>query len=389
VEAASASAFIRTAIHERNAMSFSPLRLVMTCLTAASLAASAHAQTIEGKDVCYCYLTDVSDDGLAATGTLNSNAVTFRWTWDGGAKSLGHGTLRHLGITGGSPAISGDGKVVAATIIDSTKTYGTQGRWTKSTDWQQLMPPRPPDGAIVDSFDGNVYGISRDGKVVTGLYWRNTGVGGLAHGSRWTKGGQVEDMGSGGRSSRIDGANADGSVLVGWDEHPDFGIRRAAVWVNGVRTILDDSDWPSEASAVNAAGTIIVGQAIDPLVFIESAVMWTWNGSGWDKKVLGLLPGTQDDGNAYATGVSEDGTTVVGIARLFFTPSRKGFVWTAGTGMVEAGQYLKDKGYNITKRMSVVSIGGISRDGTAMGLIGSENGTGQFLSHVVRGLPTP
>lgn len=118
----------------------------------------------------------------------------------------------------GEPAISGDGTVVVSTIIDDSPTCGTQGRWTAATGWQQLMPPRPADGAIVDAEDGSVFGMSRDGRGVTGLYWRHTAAGGLAH------------------ASRIDDANADGSVSVGWDEHPSYGNRRAAGWIHGVKT---------------------------------------------------------------------------------------------------------------------------------------------------------
>jgi hypothetical protein len=354
----------------------------LALLAAAPLA--ANAETFEGRDICRCYVSGLSDDGMAATGQLNGSYQTFHWTWQAGMKPLGRGTMLKLQRPGDAPAISGDGTVVASTILDSTKTYGTQGRWTAATGWQQLMPPRPADGAIVDSFDGNVFGMSRDGKVVTGLYWRNTGAGGLAHGSRWIEGGQVEDMGSSGGSSRIDGANSDGSVLVGWDEHPQQGIRRAAVWVNGVRTVLEDSDWPSEAAAVNAAGTIIVGEYANSSDYLTHAAMWTWNGSAWVRKDLGVLEGTKDGGMAVAVGLSEDGKTVVGTARRFFSPSNKGFVWTEETGMVEATKYFKDRGYTFGKKFIIQSIPAISKDGQVMAIAGTEVATGQMRSIAVR-----
>jgi hypothetical protein len=358
---------------------------LLALLAATSLAAGA--ETFDGRDICRCFVTGLSDDGMAATGQLNGSYQTFHWTWQAGMKPLGRGTMLKLQQPGDSPAISGDGTVVAATIIDSTKTYGTQGRWTAASGWQQLMPPRPADGAQVDSFDGNVFGISGDGKVVTGLYWRNTPVGGLAHGSRWTEGGQVEDMGSSGGSSRIDGANADGSVLVGFDEHPQQGIRRAAVWVKGALTVLEDSDWPSEAAAVNAAGTIIVGQYANSSDYLTHAAMWTWNGSLWARKDLGVLDGTKDGGMAYAVGLSEDGKTVVGIARRFFSPSSKGFVWTEETGMVEATKYFKDRGYTFGKKFSIESIPAISKDGKVMAVLGTEVATGATRSIAVRSVP--
>jgi uncharacterized membrane protein len=355
-------------------MAFTLIRpAVLLAVAGAALPLSAaRAETFEGRDICRCYVTSMSADGTAATGQLYGSYQTFYWTWQGGMQPLGRGTQRKLKTSAGTPAISADGKVVAATIIDVGQDHGTQGRWTAETGWQQLMPPRPADGAIVDRYDGSVFGMSRDGKTVTGLYWRNTGVGGLAHSS--------------GGSSRIDDANADGSVLVGWDEHPQYGNRRAAVWVHGVKTVLEDSDWPSEAGAVNAAGTIIVGQAVDPATQINGAAMWTWNGSQWVKKSLGVLPGTQPGGMAYASALSDDGKTVVGTARRFFSPSNRGFIWTEDSGMVEAGKYFKDRGYNVGKKLEIQSVSTISADGQVMGVSGIEVATGATRSLAARRL---
>ncbi|MFO1337482.1 MAG: hypothetical protein U1F53_04485 [Burkholderiaceae bacterium] len=363
--------------------SFRPRHLLALLLAAAPFAAGA--QAFEGRDICRCIVTDLSDDGMAATGLLNGSYQAFRWTWDGGAQPLGRGTMRKIQTSAGVPAISGDGTVIAATIIDDSQTIGTQGRWTLAGGWQALMPPRPDDGAVLDLYDGSVFGMSRDGRVVTGLYWRNTNVGGLAHGSRWTEGGRVEDMGSSGGSSRIDDANADGSVLVGWDEDPSNGNRRAAVWAHGVKTVLDEtSGWSSEAGAVNARGNVVVGQAIDPKSGMVGAAKWTWNGAKWVKTVIGVLEGTKPGGQAYALGVSDDGKTVVGVARRFFSPNNKGFVWTEETGMVEATKYFKDRGYTFGNKFSINQIGAISADGQVMGVVGTELATGATRSIAVR-----
>src|SRR6185369_2670537 len=100
------------------------------------------------------------------------NYATFLWTKEKGARPLSRGTANHLqGQTAGIPRISHDGRTIAATIMDDTNTYGTQGRWTRGGGWQQLGP-MPADGGIMDSFDSGVFGMSGDGKTVTGLYWR-------------------------------------------------------------------------------------------------------------------------------------------------------------------------------------------------------------------------
>lgn len=351
------------------------LRPVWPALLLASVPTlAAAAPPWAAKEICHCYATDLSDDGTAATGSLNGSNQTFYWRAGEGMKPLGRGTMRQLKRGSGTPAISGDGLVVASTILDDSKTLGTQGRWTAATGWQQLMPPRPADGAVVDAEDGSVFGMSGDGLTITGLYWRNTAVGGLAHGSRWTAATGVQDMGSGGSSSRIDDANRDGTVLVGWDEHPVWGNRRAAVWVNGVKTLLEpeDSDWPSEASAVNSDGTIIVGQAVNLARQIQAAVKWTWNGSSWVKTLLGNLPRTVPGGSAYANGLSDDGRIVVGIARRDFSPSNQGFVWTEADGLVEAGQYFRERGPDLSKRLDIFSISAISADGAVMAVVGTD-----------------
>src|SRR5262245_18394380 len=113
--------------------------------------------------MCACWVTSISADGSAATGRLNSNYATFRWTKEKGARALGRNTATHLqGQTAGTPRISNDGKTIAATIMDDTNTYGTQGRWTQGGGWQQLGP-MPADGGIMDSFDSSVFGMSKDG----------------------------------------------------------------------------------------------------------------------------------------------------------------------------------------------------------------------------------
>lgn len=359
-------------------------RVAMACLATQAVPAAA-GQGLEVREMCTCLVTSISDNGNAAAGLMNGSNQTVRWTADGGATPLGRGTVRALQNSAGLPAISGDGQVVAATILDESRQHGTQGRWTVTGGWQQLMPPRPADGAIVDNFDGSVFGMSRDGGTVTGLYWRNTAVGGMAHGSRWTVGGQVIDMGSSGASSRIDDANRDGSVLVGWDEDPVTGSRRAAVWVNGVRTVLDEN--PSEASAVNADGTVVVGTTLDLSGIFSVAAMWRWDGAGWVRQILGALPGTRPGGMAFANGVSDDGKVVVGLARMRFSPMNKGFVWTAETGVLEAARYFRlvyGRDNAVERKVAVTSIGAISGDGQSMGVVGTSLATGLQHSYIVK-----
>jgi hypothetical protein len=115
--------------------------------------------------------------------------------------------------------------------------------------------------------------------------------------------------------------------------------------------------------------------------------MWTWNGRKWAKKVLGLLDGTRQGGMAYANGLSDDGKTVVGIARRLFTPANKGFVWTEATGIVEAEKYFEERGYQVGGKLAIDSISAISADGQVMAVIGTQMDTGATHSVAVRTLP--
>jgi uncharacterized membrane protein len=361
------------------------LAALLLGLALAPAASQAAQSSYEAELICQCFVTALSADGRAAAGQLGGAGQAFHWRSGEKARALGRGTRLALGIApSGLPALSADGQWVAATILADGRTHATQGRWSAATGWQQLMPPRPADGAIVDTEDGSVFGMSRDGKVVTGLYWRNTAQGGMAHGSHWREGGAMQDMGSSGASSRIDDANADGSVLVGFDEDPVAGGRRAAVWREGALTVLDTGADASEASAVNAAGDVVVGYGAIRGEPAPGAVLWRWNGTTWDRTPLGVMPGTKPGGATYANAVSDDGRVVVGMSRLKFTPVSKGFIWTAETGVVDVNTYLADRGAPVPKAYTITHVMGLSADGRAMAVVASHKRTGAQASYVVR-----
>jgi uncharacterized membrane protein len=334
--------------------------------------------------MCACQVTALSADGSAATGLLDNESAPFRWTIDKGVKSLGRSTLKFIGNGAGTPSISDDGTVIAATIIDSTHTYGTNGRWSVGNGWQELGVP--PDGGLLDGFDSSAWGISGDGTTVVGLYWRPGQTGGSAHGSVWTAATGTIGLPTDGRSARLNGANHDGTVLVGWEQDAQTGVRRAIVWKGGVKTYIDDGGgvgYPSEASAVNSDGTIVVGQAIDTTVWQEEAAMWKWDGAAWQKTTLGLGPNSDTDGSSYAVGVSDDGATVVGWYRPVFGPSTGGYVWTQDAGLVDAEAWMDARGKHVEKRQHVFTVGAISRDGRVLAMAAMANAA-PFAIHSLR-----
>ncbi len=344
------------------------LRQSLLLTFAAALPWLASAQGLRVIHTVDGSVTSLSADGRAAAGLTMDSFEAFRWTARGGVVPLGRGTWAALSQRSGTPRISADGSVVSATILSDDGTYATACRWTASAGWQALTPPRPPGGGIIDHEDSSAFGLSGDGAVVTGLFWLAAGPG--AHGMAWSAATGMADMGAEGRSSRIDGASRDGSVQVGWDEHPQFGNRRAAVWVNGVRTVLDDSDWPSEASAVNADGSVVVGYSGNPADFQTYATMWAWNGAGWTKTLLGVFTKRNATGFAFASGVSADGRVVVGGARPdSMSPRQVGFVWTPEGGFVDAADWFKAAGARLNPLQPVIEVSAVSADGSTFAAV--------------------
>jgi hypothetical protein len=340
--------------------------LAIAVAAAAAFAGAASAATVTVTAVGPGGGYDLSADGNAAVGLTNQTLAPWRWTAAGGMQNLGRASYPSLHTGGGVPAISADGRVVAMSILDDTGTHVTQGRWTVDGGWQQLAPPLPADGGILDLNDSNVFGMSRDGLVVTGLYWRPGQSGGSAHGSVWTAATNMVGLPTDGGSSRVDDANIDGSVMCGWEESAQFGVRRAAVWVGGVKTMLEpvDDGSPSECGKLNSAGTIAVGQTWDNVSFRTVAARWDWNGAQWVRTLLGVLPGDGKTATAYADGVSDDGSVITGIDRAHSTQfDSKGFIWTAGSGMVDFTRYVNSLGGHWVGNYTVSNVGAVTPDG--------------------------
>lgn len=342
------------------------MRLLRSLIAAAGTALLVAPLTaVEIKYLGPVLATDLSDDGSVVVGNTPWTYETFRWTEATGAVPLGRGTVVPLGVGAGSPDVSADGTRVSATILDDSGTAATQGLWTLGSGWQQLMPPTLPDGGILDQSYGSAWGLSGDGSTVTGLYWRPGEPGGLAHATSWTQSAGLVDLGSSGGSSRASAANYDGSVVVGFDEHPMFGNWRATVWVNGVLTHLSDSDAFTEATATNPDGTIVVGNGWDDDTFFATAAVWTFDGSSWNEQLLGVLPGTDPifGGLSIANGVTADGSFVVGFNKFDFFGSSTGFVWTPSGGLVSASDWLTSIGAALDPDLIVLDLPAVSPDG--------------------------
>jgi uncharacterized membrane protein len=357
-------------------MTTSPLRRAGALAALALLPAlGAGAETLSAKRIDNAIALSMSADGAVVVGMLPGSYETFRWTEQNGVVGLGRATMPVLGVRSGSASVSANGKIVAATILSDDNTLATAGKWTASTGWQVLtsLGPVPDALAPIDNTDSSVYAISADGKVIAGLYWR--GESWQAHAMRWTAANGMKDSGSSGYNSRINAVNADGTVMVGWDEHPDYRNWRATVWVKGKRTVLEDSDWFTEATAVNSDGTIIVGQTPDPGNAMQmTATMWKWDGSHWVKSYLGVMPKKPGKAaSSYPLAVSADGSVVVGENHPDASkPTTVGFIWTPATGMVNATDWLTANGVRTSPLYPVTSLSVMTPDGKVIAAVESQ-----------------
>jgi probable HAF family extracellular repeat protein len=151
----------------------------------------------------------------------------------------------------------------------------------------------------------------------------------------------MKDLGSlsEGGWSEAHGANADGSVVVGWSQTKDGW--HAFRWGNGDMEdlgTLPGHTW-SQALGVNADGSVVVGWSGTGPYTEPRAFRWE-NG---DMRDLGTLPG---DTSSQAYGVNADGSVVVGVSEK--AGFGRAFRWTEKTGMRDLNELLKDAGVNMT-----------------------------------------
>jgi uncharacterized membrane protein len=309
--------------------------------------------------------TAVSADGSVIVGNTADAYETFRWTHETGVVRLGRATLPTLGVAAGIPDVSADGMRVCGTILGADSTYATQGVWTLGSGWEETMPPIPPDGGMLDLAYGSSWGLSDDGGTLVGLYWRPGQPGGLAHASRWSSAVGTTDLGSAGYDSRANDCDADGDVVVGWASDAT-GVWQPTVWVNGVLQTLEPTLGFCEASVVTPDGNTVLGTTFDLSTMRLLAAAWDWDGSTWNRRVLGALPGTPDvTGNVVPNDCTPDGRTVVGFNQFSFGNST-GFIWTEATGMVDVEGLAAALDLPFPPGFDVLSLNAVSDDGSVI-----------------------
>lgn len=348
------------------------IRTLAVALSAASLisASGLAAPWIEELDPGH-YVTDLSYDGTAAAGNVTGDGSyeTFRWTRDGGIEYLGLATVPTIGVGGGSPDISYDGKNVSASILSSDWQL-TLGIWNIDTGWTEAFPPAPEFGKAMDQAYGSAWGLSGDGQSVVGYYYFDLNPGTRVQPCAWNLNGTLTDYES--SRGRADAASYNGSVVTGWEDS-GLGPWFPMAWRDGTKYYLSDALGSTTARAVNLDGSIIVGDAPDEFGAMKVAAIWRWNGAGYDTQLAGYLPETSYSwGAAYFTGVTDNGSVAVGSNRLAFNPGQgvKAIIWTPESGLVSGDDYLASLGITLPENFELSDFQTISPDGSVIAAAG-------------------
>lgn len=275
-----------------------------------------------------------STDGSVVAGY--DGAGYFIYTDAGGYQPIG-GSPPGDNV-GGTPSLSGDGMRVGGVSLNPVTNLTEMSYYDRANStWVICGNLGSNSGASASSG----WGISRDGRTVVGLGWVSAGS---AHGCYWREGAGMTSLGSTvtGRSTRVNGTNADGTVFVGWQDSAT-GFRQGCRWVGSVQTLITSPGGPmGEASGCSSDGSVVVGNGVSS----NSFQAWRWTQAGG---VVNIGPAPVSGWRGASVAISDDGQTIVGFYRPFPAPATfgRGFMWTAAHGMRDLTDLATSQGISI------------------------------------------
>jgi len=298
---------------------------------------------------------DVSADGTTVVGVSESTAgfEAFRWTTDEGMLPLGF--LPDAGAPSAALGVSGDGTYV---VGEGNSTLGIEAfLWTAGGDMEGL-------GDLAGgAFSSKARAVSSDGMVVVGesISTSVSPVNPAKEAFIWTVAEGMVGLGvlSESSSSIAYGLSADGSTVVGAsfsESQEEAFLWTAADGMVGLGD-LAGGDLGSRAMDISADGSTVVGWSYSGAE--KEAFRWTA-----DEGMVGL--GSLSGGNGYseALAVSADGSTIVGVSNS--ASGDEAFVWDALAGMRSLKDVLTDdSGLDLTG-WTLRYATGLSADGTTV-----------------------
>jgi probable HAF family extracellular repeat protein len=137
------------------------------------------------------------------------------------------------------------------------------------------------------------------------------------------------------------GVNLDGSVVVGVTTYSNALFRQAVLWmpttgIVGLGFLGGDGFHDSFALGVNWNGSVVVGSST-----YSTSSFWNYQAFRWTQTTgmlgLGFLSGERAAPYSGATGVTADGSVIVGESEYAANQSVEAFRWSQESGMVGLG----------------------------------------------------
>jgi len=333
--------------------------LVLACLGAPVAAQQASFQIIPtpasfGNNV---QAVGVSADGTTVIGEyfLSSHRTctivggctrTFRWTAATGAQDLGVILDKSSAL---AYSVSADGSQIVGAAYDPI-SFSRAFIWTPSIGMQDLGTPIFTNDATHG--ESEAYAISANGSTIAGRADpnRKSFPTALVFTTEPPHFSFLPFPAGGGIQSDVQAVSADGAVQVG-NSFDNNSQPRAIRWQGGVPQDIGGND--DSTYAVSSDGSVVVGTS-NLLAF-----RWT---QATGLQSLGSFGGQSE---SFGQAVSADGSVVVGTG----TPPRGGlsraFRWTAQNGFEDLNTVLANLGVN-TNGWQLVFASGLSADGTAI-----------------------
>lgn len=301
---------------------------------------------------------DVNNSGVVV-GTLGTDA-TYRWSVEDGLVELTKLTDDKDGTLMGRPLVTEDGNKVVIYTTNPETMLNQAAIYDYTTKKIDYLPGLE---ASSDASINSAWGMTKDGSAIVGLGFSDVTT---AHATKWNSDLKVENIAIDQlNSSRANDISEDLKVIVGWQDD-ETGWRQGSVWKDGKQIIIKDKDGNplNDANAVSDDGKYVIGfGGFYPYV--------------WNEETGAVIIEHPYSGNFFrggATGITQDGSTVVGYFRGWPGGAAygEGFIWNAKDGRQNLNDYVTSLGID-TKGLILALPLDISSDGTKITGVARDN----------------
>jgi len=332
---------------------------------------------------------DITPDGRIIVGNFEygGGGATYLWS-----EATGVVPLPGEGIQ--AQNVSDDGSVVLAHVRHPSGLT-IAARWTETLGWRPL-PLLDENVATCGGSWSHAYDMTPDGGAVVGLGYRNPCD---PYAFRWTEETGTVALPKTGRAARANAISDDGTVVAGFDEHPDYGIRRGAYWVaddpSDPFTTFTESIVPNYWMADLYPGDFVPADGIGEILSMtpDASFMGGDTHLGREDEPECPIPGGfrwnpatdefaeiwayRDCWGAWPVAMAADGRIVVGATGPYTAPVRVGMIWTEATGLVLLEEFVRSLGADLAGLSYLGFATDITEDGRT--IVGVTPGEGAWI----------